>query len=136
MAAVQAHRAWNSRERLRRHDGEWRWLDNYAEPIFDDNGDYAGHVVISIDVTETVNAEDALKDASRRKDEFMATLAHELRNPLAPISTALHLLRHARPGERLSADHLIAIVDRQITHMVRLVDDLLEISRITSGKSS
>jgi PAS domain S-box-containing protein len=134
MAAVQAQRAWNSRERLRRHDGEWRWLDNYAEPIFDDNGDYAGHVVISIDVTETVNAEDALKDASRRKDEFMATLAHELRNPLAPISTALHLLRHARPGERLSADHLIAIVDRQITHMVRLVDDLLEISRITSGK--
>jgi two-component system CheB/CheR fusion protein len=134
MAAVRTQRAWNSRERLRRHDGEWRWLDNYAKPIFDGNGAYAGHVVISIDVTETVNAENALKDASRRKDEFMATLAHELRNPLAPISTALHLLRNVRPGGRLSADHLIAIVDRQITQMVRLVDDLLEISRITTGK--
>jgi PAS domain S-box-containing protein len=134
MAAVQAHGTWRSRERMRRHDGEWRWLDNYATPIFDQDGVYGGHVAVSIDVTDTVNAEYALKDASRMKDEFIALVAHELRNPLAPISSALHLLMHAHAAGRRSADRLVGIVDRQIAQMVRLVDDLLEMSRITSGK--
>jgi two-component system CheB/CheR fusion protein len=85
-----------------------------------------------IDITARKEAEQALMEADRRKDEFLATLAHELRNPLAPISNAVHLLRH--PGGRRKADRLVDIVDRQVHQIVRLVDDLLEVSRITRGK--
>src|SRR5262249_5741684 len=75
----------------------------------------------------------ALKDPTRRKDEFLATLAHELRNPLAPIRTAVQLLRHLGPrGPKLQ--RVRDMIERQVTHMVRLVDDLLEVSRITRGK--
>src|SRR5205807_2524619 len=69
--------------------------------------------------------------ADRRKDEFLAMLGHELRNPLAPILTALHLLNER--GDRRSARER-QVIERQVRHMVRLVDDLLDISRITRGK--
>ena len=77
--------------------------------------------------------EDRLRDADRRKDEFLATLAHELRNPLAPIRTAVVILKsnHATDREREAAR---TIIDRQVTHMARLIDDLLDVSRITAGK--
>jgi signal transduction histidine kinase/CheY-like chemotaxis protein len=77
--------------------------------------------------------EDRLRDADRRKDEFLATLAHELRNPLAPIRTAVVILKsdHATDRER---DAARTIIDRQVTHMARLIDDLLDVSRITAGK--
>jgi len=81
---------------------------------------------------ERARAEEALKDADRHKDEFLATLAHELRNPLAPISNAVHLLR--RPDGRRVTDRLMEIVERQVRQIVKLVDDLMEISRITRGK--
>ena len=81
---------------------------------------------------ERARAEAALKEADQRKDEFLATLAHELRNPLAPISNAVHLMR--RPDGRRVTDRLMGIVERQVQQIVRLVDDLLEISRITRGK--
>ena len=74
-----------------------------------------------------------LRDADRRKDEFLATLAHELRNPLAPIRTGLHLLRITPPGSD-SAEQARAMMERQLGHLVRLVDDLLEVSRISRGK--
>ena len=77
--------------------------------------------------------EDALRDADRRKDEFLATLAHELRNPLAPMRNALHALRIAGP-DAPAAGRMHAMMERQVNHMVRLVDDLLEVSRITRGK--
>jgi PAS domain S-box-containing protein len=86
-----------------------------------------------IDITDRKRAEQALRDADRRKDEFLATLAHELRNPLAPISNAMHLLK-AGDEHRRRADRLIEMVQRQVRHIVRLVDDLLEVSRITRGK--
>jgi signal transduction histidine kinase len=73
-----------------------------------------------------------LREAHARKDEFLATLAHELRNPLAPIRNALHVLRRRTPDSSLAPLH--DIVDRQLRNMVRLVDDLLEVSRITRGK--
>jgi PAS domain S-box-containing protein len=85
-----------------------------------------------IDVTARKQAEQALMEADRRKDEFLATLAHELRNPLAPISNAVQLLRN--PNGRRKADRLVDIVERQVHQIVRLVDDLLEVSRITCGK--
>jgi signal transduction histidine kinase/ActR/RegA family two-component response regulator len=73
------------------------------------------------------------KEADRRKDEFLAILAHELRNPLAPIRTSLHILR-LTSADHPSARRVAEIMDRQVDHMVRLVDDLLEVSRITRGK--
>ncbi len=81
---------------------------------------------------ERVRAEQALKEADRRKDEFLATLAHELRNPLAPISNAIQLMRRA--DSRDAADRLTGIVERQVRQIVKLVDDLMEIARISRGK--
>jgi signal transduction histidine kinase/CheY-like chemotaxis protein len=78
-------------------------------------------------------AEDALRDANRRKDEFLATLAHELRNPLAPIGNAVHYLK-AKGANDDDARQLIPLIDRQVRHMVRLIDDLMDISRITRDR--
>jgi signal transduction histidine kinase/DNA-binding response OmpR family regulator len=78
-------------------------------------------------------SEEKLRQADRRKDEFLATLAHELRNPLAPIRTGLEVIR-LRGSTPESIEHIRDIMDRQVGHMVRLIDDLLDISRITSGK--
>ena len=85
-----------------------------------------------IDISESRRADAALRDADRRKNEFLATLAHELRNPLAPISTALQIQRMSSSG-RL-AEQARLTIERQVAHMVRLVEDLLEVSRITLGK--
>ena len=73
-----------------------------------------------------------LREADRRKDEFLATLAHELRNPLAPIRTSLHLLRLDQ-GDEPTRGRVLDMIERQVEHMVRLVDDLMEVSRITRG---
>ncbi len=83
------------------------------------------------DVLERQRALEALKESDRRKDEFLAVLAHELRNPLFPIKNAVYLLQQT--GE-VSSRELIQMMERQVSHMIRLVDDLLEISRITTGK--
>ena len=120
------------RLRIRNREGGWRWIKTYAMPWFTAPGEYAGYVGISLDITETVNGEIALLEANRRKDEFLATLAHELRNPLAPIVNALTLI--AQPDGAASVQRLLPIISRQVNYMVRLVDDLLELSRITSGK--
>jgi len=120
------------RLRARAVDGRWRWFESHGAPLFGQGGVYRGHVGIAIDVTEAVEAEEALRDADRRKDEFLATLAHELRNPLAPISNAVHLMR--RPDGRRSADRMVEMVGRQVAQIVRLVDDLMDVSRITQGK--
>jgi PAS domain S-box-containing protein len=88
-------------------------------------------VVIIRDVTERKRAEDALYDANRRKDEFIAVLGHELRNPLAPIMTALELMKLR--GD-VQAERERAVIERQVKHVSRLVDDLLDVSRITRGK--
>jgi len=85
------------------------------------------------EIDERRGAEEALRIVDRRKDEFLATLAHELRNPLAPVRNALHLLQAAGSDARTQADAR-AIIDRQVRQMVRLVDDLLDVSRITTGK--
>ncbi|UQA55785.1 GAF domain-containing protein [Polyangium aurulentum] len=81
---------------------------------------------------ENARLYDELRDQDRRKDEFLATLAHELRNPLAPIRTGLEILKVAGEGER--GRKLRDMMERQVGHMVRMVDDLLDVSRITRGK--
>jgi signal transduction histidine kinase/CheY-like chemotaxis protein len=84
------------------------------------------------DVTEQ-KAAAALRESDRRKSEFLAVLSHELRNPLAPISSAIHLLEHA-PGDGEQARRAKAVIERQTRHLTRLVDDLLDLTRITKGK--
>jgi PAS domain S-box-containing protein len=109
--------------------GERHLLANYR-PDLDEHGQVRGVVVALSDITERVKAELALREADRRKDEFLATLAHELRNPLAPIMNAVPLLG-GEPATRLNAR---SIIDRQVRHLARLVDDLLDVSRITLGR--
>jgi signal transduction histidine kinase len=88
--------------------------------------------VVAIDITERKRAEEALQLADRRKDEFLAMLAHELRNPLAPISSAADMLRLAYAGEP-RVKQISDIIARQVAHMRHLVNDLLDVSRVTRG---
>ncbi|WP_250487043.1 ATP-binding protein [Caballeronia sp. GaOx3] len=86
------------------------------------------------DVTERADAEAKLKDADRRKDIFLATLAHELRNPLAPVRNAAHLLGHDAGNDPAKREWLRNVIERQTGHLAHLIDDLLDVSRITTGK--
>jgi PAS domain S-box-containing protein len=98
-------------------------------PLFD--GDRpAGIVAVSTDITERKQLEDALREADRRKDEFLATLAHELRNPIAPIRYAVQVVNLKSPTTP-EVRWAIEVIERQTKHMARLIDDLLDISRIT-----
>lgn len=83
-------------------------------------------------LAERAKAVETLREADRRKDEFLATLGHELRNPLSPLLTSLHLLKRSGGSKRV-VTHTLDVMERQIHFLVRLVDDLLEISRITRG---
>ena len=114
-------------------DGErWTLWTNRAL-AFDAGGRVLEAQSSGVDITERRRAEEALREADRRKDEFLAMLAHELRNPLAPIRNGLHLLRLAEPGGE-TAEQARAMMERQLAHLIRLVDDLLEVSRISRGK--
>ena len=108
---------------------EERLLSFIYEPVVDDAGQVTGIFCEGFDVTETHRAQQKLREADRRKDEFLATLAHELRNPLAPLRNALFL---ARGGGGSQALH--GMMERQVEQVVRLVDDLLDVARITQGK--
>ncbi len=119
--------------RVRRHDGVLRWFRGHTVPVIAPGGHVGQWISTLADIDDLKMAEMALADSSRRKDEFLALLAHELRNPLAPLSNAVNLLQ-LQPGASAPARTLHAIMDRQLSHLVRLVDDLLELSRVTSGK--
>jgi PAS domain S-box-containing protein len=114
-------------------DGTPRWWDVLITPIPGHDGVPERLLAISRDVTEQRRNEEALKEAGRRKDEFLAMLSHELRNPLAPLSNAVHILRLQNskdPHQTAVRD----VIERQVTHLVRLVDDLLDVSRVSRGK--
>jgi PAS domain S-box-containing protein len=117
---------------------EMVYLNFVYAPLRNRAGDIDGILVIAFDVTDEVTARreiehlrSAAEQANRTKDEFLAMLGHELRNPLAPILTALQLMNLR--GDR-GAEHERAVIDRQVRHMARLVDDLLDVSRIARGK--
>jgi PAS domain S-box-containing protein len=118
--------------RMRRYDGEYRWFISRAAPIRDEKGAIKGWFGSTTDIHDRKLAEQALQEADRRKDRFLATLAHELRNPLAPIRNSLHILRLGIGDGSIEQVH--EMMERQVNHMVRLVDDLLEVSRITRGQ--
>jgi signal transduction histidine kinase/CheY-like chemotaxis protein len=116
-----------------RSDGRVVYVQNDVEPLYDTRGMVYGCVSVCVDVTERRHAEQVLRDADRRKDEFLATLSHELRNPLAPLRNALELLRRAGEDPRLK-ERALAIMGRQLHQLVRLTDDLLDVSRITTDR--
>ncbi|WP_426196360.1 PAS domain-containing protein [Massilia sp. DWR3-1-1] len=108
--------------------------------VVDERGAIIGLATVTRDITEQKRAEDALRrvaadlsEADLRKSEFLATLAHELRNPLAPIRTGLDLLR-MKDGDAAARTRVTAMMDRQLGHLIHLVDDLLDVARITRGK--
>jgi signal transduction histidine kinase len=105
----------------------------FAKPLFDSQQRPRGAVACMLDVTELKRAEIALREGDRRKDEFLATLAHELRNPLAPIRNGVELLRLGST-DQAHVGEIRGIMERQVEHLTRLVDDLLDVSRITRNK--
>ncbi len=112
---------------------EERYIDFVYQPLLMVDGSVSGVFVEGNDVTDHKRAESALREADRRKDEFLATLAHELRNPLAPI---LHATRISKLTNTTDAQMKWAheVIERQVNHMARLLDDLLDVSRITRGR--
>jgi PAS domain S-box-containing protein len=126
--------------RIVRPDGEMRWLEAHGRLVTDPAGAPQRLVGVCVDVTDRRNSEQqlqemvvALRQADQRKDQFLAMLAHELRNPLGPMLNATHVLRVPQIGEEVAA-RAREILDRQVRHMARLLDDLLDVSRITRGK--
>jgi PAS domain S-box-containing protein len=126
--------------RIIRPDGEVRWLEAYGKLLCDAAGTPQRLVGVCADITDRTKAEArlretllALRDADQRKDQFLAMLAHELRNPLGPLLNATYLLGKPELGEAATA-RARKILDRQVRHMARLLDDLLDVSRISRGK--
>lgn len=125
---------------LIRADGTRRLIAGYASPLFEAGGAVRGCVSVFLDVTERRQLEEALRqraadlaETDRRKDEFLAMLSHELRNPLAPVLNGLHILRI--PGvSPETAERTRDMMGRQLHHLIRLVDDLLDVSRIVRGR--
>ncbi len=131
--SVQASRRFVSDEfRLRRHDGDYRWFCVQRAAVLNSDGTPACWIGAATDIDELRRAQQALVETNQRKDEFLATLAHELRNPLAPIRFALDGLKAEVPASEL--EHARDVIERQVTQLVRLVDDLLDASRITTNK--
>ena len=138
--AVAEKRVFVFEHRVRRHDGQWRLCSIRAVPIANADGTIREWVGVHTDITERRRDEEKLRqlatkltEADRRKDEFLATLAHELRNPLAPIRTGLQLMK--LPGvQQANIEQARSMMERQLTQMVRLVDDLMDVSRISRGK--
>lgn len=117
--------------------GDERWVAARGRVVLAGDGSIVRMLGVALDVTERQKLTDELRDkaerladADRRKDEFLAMLAHELRNPLAPLSNALHILATKHPDR----DRFLGMANRQVTQLVRLVDDLLDVSRITRGR--
>jgi signal transduction histidine kinase/CheY-like chemotaxis protein len=145
---IQQEKEFNGEEIvIERPDGTRRTVLAHANPIHDEDGLLAGAVNVLMDITESKQTEVQLRRANeerasqyvqlqelhRRKDEFLATLAHELRNPLAPIQNAVQILRTRGPSDP-TLQWARDVIDRQVRQTARLVEDLLDLSRITTGK--
>ncbi len=125
---------WEDTFPLRDHRGQYRWFLSRAVPVPGSSGQIVRWIGTNTDVTESRQLQIALEQADRRKDEFLAMLAHELRNPLTPISNAAEALLQIVSLERTQERSLIGMVRRQTGLLARLIDDLLDVARITQGR--
>ncbi|MDB5953761.1 ATP-binding protein [Ramlibacter sp.] len=132
-AHLSGHAPYQAECRLREKNGPWRWFLVTGMALRDEHRRVYRMAGSLIDISERKESEILLQQSNRAKDEFLATLAHELRNPLAPLRTGLQILKKPAAGEAVQ-QRTLQTMDRQLTHMVRLIDDLLDISRINSGK--
>jgi PAS domain S-box-containing protein len=119
--------------RLRSPDGSHRWVVDAGTPRYDREGRWVGYVGSVTDVHDRKMAEERLRELDRRKDDFMAVLSHELRNPLSPIKNGLHILDEVDPDSD-TARRTRRIIKRQVDQLTRLVDDLLDVNRVARGK--
>ncbi|MFA6164041.1 MAG: PAS domain S-box protein [Methylobacter sp.] len=120
-------------DKLTHADGSVHWYSAVKIPLLDDDASCNKLLGVASDITDRKRAEEALQLADRRKDEFLAMLAHELRNPLAPIRNAVQLLKMKEASDP-TLTWSRNVIDRQVTHLARLLDDLLDVARIMQGK--
>jgi PAS domain S-box-containing protein len=139
-ASIDAAEKFHFEHRFLRSDGEYRWHFSRAMPLRDDDGNVSMWVGSTTEIHAQKEASNRLRllaadlsEADRRKNEFLAMLAHELRNPLAPIRNALQIIRLSQQNAAV-VQSTSEIIERQVHHLVRLVDDLLDVSRISQGK--
>ncbi len=130
---VSARAVFSREFRFVDQQGHVTWVIARAVPQNNDVPEHAVFVGTCTDITAAKQAKDALLEADRRKDEFLATLSHELRNPLSPVRTAAHLLK-IKAAKSPEIKPVVDIIDRQVHAMTRLIDDLMDVSRINQGK--
>ena len=130
--SVKHKTPFHSEVRAKNSSNEWRQLESYARPHFTEDNSFNGFVGVTVDITERKEAIKSLTDAARQKSTFLATLAHELRNPLLPILTGAELLQL---DQSISKDgqNAIETIKRQASHLARLVDDILDVNRLDQG---
>ena len=131
--ALKTRREYDGEIVIERPDGERRTVLAHVNPIRDGSGEVLGAVNVLVDITDRKHAEDIVKTADRSKNEFLAILAHELRNPLAPIRNAVQILN--REGALApESQWAVSAIERQVRQMARLIDDLVDVARITSNR--
>ncbi len=137
---VRTGGTWDIEHRFRGVDGAWHHVLARGAPVKDEHGQVLCWAGINLDIDRLKQTEEALRaseatlrEADRRKNEFLAVLSHELRNPLGPIQNSIYLLDRVSPGGE-AARRALAVIDRQTRQLTRLVDDLLDVNRISTGK--
>ena len=130
--AIAAGEPWEDTFPLRGKDGQYRWFLSRAVPIRDEHGQVLRWFGTNTDVTAQRELQEALQETDRRKDEFLAMLAHELRNPVAPIANVAEVLSRVLADDE-EKKTLADIIRRQAMHLSRLLDDLLDVARVTQG---
>lgn len=130
---IRTEGTWDIEHRYLGVDGQWHPILARGVPVRNEQGEITCWAGINLDISRLKQTEEALREADQRKNDFLAVLSHELRNPLAPISNSLHILDRVPPGSP-QAQRAKQVIERQVGHLTRLVDDLLDVTRITRGK--
>jgi PAS domain S-box-containing protein len=137
LACVRNRVPFRAEVRVRNAEGAWRHIESWGRPRFAASGEFLGMVGTSADMTDRKEAEAAIRSYAerlqamdQRKDQFLAMLAHELRNPLAPLANVVEIMKRQAPR----SPDLTGLLERQVRHLTRLVDDLLDVARVRQGK--